>query len=102
MLENILTSPYPHRDQSALRANLGLTEAEAGDFTPTGFMLIIERLEAASGEWAKNALSRERRAYQLIHGAVEPYSLAELSRKTAPLAQHLEEFRAAKVFRYAA
>lgn len=44
---------------------IGFSVKEASDFSPTGYINIIERLEKKSGHtaWARELLTAERRAY---------------------------------------
>jgi hypothetical protein len=99
-LENIKTSPYPYRTNWTAKAGSFFSAKELADYTPSGFLHIISKLEgiAHNTAWAREALTAERRAYMVIHGDVEPYSVAEVA---SPIRDHsdlLLELRAAKRF----
>lgn len=94
-------SPYPYRNQELLQQRLALTERQVSDFSPKGFLHIIEKLEpiATHTAWAKEALTAERRAYLVIHGSVEPYSPKELSAPSRRPGELELEFKAARRFK---
>ncbi len=97
---NIQLSPYPYRNQTHLRDRLRLTERQVSDFSPSGFLHIIEKLEpiARDTAWAKEALNAERRAYLIIHGSVEPYEATELKSSIRRPGELELEFKAARLF----
>lgn len=95
-----LTSPYPYRAQDLLCASFGITPKQAGDFTRAGFLLIFEKLEAKASDnaQAREALAAERRAYLILHGAVKPYSMAELGSPVRRPGELEAEFKARRTF----
>jgi hypothetical protein len=99
-LEATRLSPYPHRDIQRLKTGGLLSEAEAGDFTPSGFLHIISKLEqvAHSTAWAREALTAERRAFLLIYGGVEPYEPTELASPMRRPGELELEFKARRHF----
>ena len=98
-LDTIPIAPYAFRNQALLRDELGLSDTDLGDFSPTGFIHIIEKLEGLSTLRAREALNAERRAYLLLWGSVEPYSPAELKSPMRRAGELELEFQAARRFK---
>lgn len=104
-LHTIPLSPYPYRNGAPLAEFLHLDNEEIGDFSPSGFMRIIRKLELVSHlyPWAKHALNAERRAYMILHGDVKPYNVVSELASPCRRSGELElEFLAAKEFHHVA
>lgn len=100
-IENIQVSPYPYREKWAkARSGSFFSSRELADFTPAGFLHIIDRLEtiANNAAWAREALAAERRAYMVLYGDVKPYSVAEVASPIRDNEELLLEMRAARRF----
>lgn len=74
---------YPFRNQQQLIDLLGITAEQAADFTPHGFLFIIERLEQLSraDKSVKGLLTAERSAYRHAFSEVKsarPFAVPEL------------------------